>query len=133
MTNCNINGLQSTDPNGAFCEVGVRVNQDFELAEHADQKITEISVNDRAQVGAAAFFKLLGTLFDTSRRRPAICVRPSSVPYGDNKYAASLSFSLARTASTLALVRYPQVATSALSTALSFLRSRRDQDAGQGH
>ena len=36
-------------------EVGVGINEDLKLAEHADQKITEISVNDRAQVGAAAF------------------------------------------------------------------------------
>ena len=51
MTNCNINGLQSTDPNGAFCEVGVRVNQDFELAEHADQQVCKVPVDDSREVG----------------------------------------------------------------------------------
>ena len=51
MTNCNINGLQSTHTNSAFGKVGVGINQDFELAEHADQQITEISVNQSGQVG----------------------------------------------------------------------------------
>ena len=55
MTDCNINGLQSTYTNSAFSEVGVGINEDLKLAEHADQQITEVSVNDRAQVGAAAF------------------------------------------------------------------------------
>ena len=32
MTNSDVDGLQSTDTNIAFGEVGVRVDQDFELA-----------------------------------------------------------------------------------------------------
>ena len=44
MTHSDVDRLQSTNTNGAFGEVGVGVNQDLELAEHADQQITEISV-----------------------------------------------------------------------------------------
>ena len=55
MTNSDVDRLQSTDTNGALGEVGVGINQDLELAEHADQQITEVPANDCAQVGAAAF------------------------------------------------------------------------------
>ena len=51
VTNSDIDRLQSTDTNSAFGEVGVGINQDLELAEHADQQITEISVNQSGQAG----------------------------------------------------------------------------------
>ena len=38
----------------AFGEVGVRVDQDFELAEHADQKVCKVPVDNSGQVGPCA-------------------------------------------------------------------------------
>ena len=37
VTNSDIDRLQSTDTHGAFGEVGIGIDQDLELAEHADQ------------------------------------------------------------------------------------------------
>ena len=54
MTDCNINGLQSTHTNSAFGEVGVGINQDLELAEHADQQVCKVPVNNSGQVGPCA-------------------------------------------------------------------------------
>ena len=51
MTNCNINGLQSTHTNSAFSEVGVGINKDLKLAEHADQQVCKVPVNDSREVG----------------------------------------------------------------------------------
>ena len=51
MTNSDVDRLQGTDANGALGEVGVRVNQDLELAEHADQQVCKVPVNDSREVG----------------------------------------------------------------------------------
>ena len=51
VTNSDVDRLQSTDTNGAFGEVGVGVNQDLQLAEHADQQVCKVPVNDSRQVG----------------------------------------------------------------------------------
>ena len=51
MTNSDIDRLQSMDTNSAFGEVGVGINQDLELAEHADQQGCKVSVNDSREVG----------------------------------------------------------------------------------
>ena len=42
---------ESTDTNGALGEVGVRGNQDLELAEHADQLVRKVPVNNSGEVG----------------------------------------------------------------------------------
>ena len=44
MTDCNINGLQSTHTNSAFGEVGVGINEDLKLAEYADQQVYKVLV-----------------------------------------------------------------------------------------
>ena len=51
MTNSDVDRLQSTDTNGALGEVGVRVNQDFELSEYADQQVRKVPVNNSGEVG----------------------------------------------------------------------------------
>ena len=51
VTNSDIYRLQSTDTNSAFGEVGVGVDQDLELAEHADQQVCKVPVNDSREVG----------------------------------------------------------------------------------
>ena len=54
MTDCNIKGLQSTDTNSALSEIGVRINEDLKLAEHADQQVCKVPVNDSREVGPCA-------------------------------------------------------------------------------
>ena len=44
MTNCNINGMQSAYTNGVFSEVGVGINEDLKLTEHADQQVCKVPV-----------------------------------------------------------------------------------------
>ena len=51
MTHSDVDGLQSTDTHGALGEVGVGVNQDLELAEHADQQVCKVAVNNSGEVG----------------------------------------------------------------------------------
>ena len=51
VTNSDVDRLQSTHTNSAFGEVGVGVDQDFELAEHADQQVCKVPVNDSREVG----------------------------------------------------------------------------------
>ena len=51
VTNSDVDRLQSTDTNGALGEVGVRVNQDFELSEYADQQVRKVPVNNSGEVG----------------------------------------------------------------------------------
>ena len=51
MTDCNINGLQSTHTNSALSKVGVGINKDLELAEHADQQVCKVAVDHSRQVG----------------------------------------------------------------------------------
>ena len=51
VTNSDVDRLQSTDTNSAFGEVGVGVDQDFELAEHADQQVCKVPVDDSREVG----------------------------------------------------------------------------------
>ena len=54
MTNSDVDRLQSTDTNGALGKVVVRVNQDLELAEHADQKVGKVPVDNSREVGPRA-------------------------------------------------------------------------------
>ena len=42
---------QSTDTHGAFGEVGIGIDQDLELAEHADQQVRNVPVHNSGQVG----------------------------------------------------------------------------------
>ena len=60
VTNSDVDRLQSTDTHGAFGEVGVWVDQDLELAEHADQQICKIPVNDSREVGPCALREISG-------------------------------------------------------------------------
>ena len=54
VTNGDVDRLQGTDTHGAFGEVGVGINQDFELAEHPDQQVCKVPVNDSREVGPCA-------------------------------------------------------------------------------
>lgn len=54
VTNSDVNRLQSTDSNGAFGEVGVGIDQNLKLAEHSDQQVCRIPVNDSREVGRCA-------------------------------------------------------------------------------
>ena len=51
VTNSDVDRLQATHTNSAFGEVGVGVDQDFELAEHADQQVCKVPVDDSREVG----------------------------------------------------------------------------------
>ena len=51
VTNSDIDRLQSTDTHGALGKVGVGVDQDLELAEHADQQVCKVPVNNSGEVG----------------------------------------------------------------------------------
>ena len=54
MTNSDVDRLQSTDTNSAFSEVGVGIDQDLELTEHADQQVRKVPVNNSGEVGPCA-------------------------------------------------------------------------------
>ena len=62
--------LQSTDSNGALSEVSVGIDKKFELAEHSDQPVCKIPVNDSERLVAVPFVSVEGTLLLTSRQRP---------------------------------------------------------------
>ena len=51
MIQRDVDRLQRTHTNSGFSEVGVGINQDFELAEHADQKVCKVPVNHSGQAG----------------------------------------------------------------------------------
>ena len=49
-----VDRLQNTHTCRALGEVGVGINQDLELAEHADQQVCKVPVNNSGQVGPCA-------------------------------------------------------------------------------
>ena len=51
MTNSDVDRLQSTDTNSASGKIRERINEDLKLAEHADQQITEVPVDNSREVG----------------------------------------------------------------------------------
>ena len=51
MKNGDFDRLQSTNADGAFSEVDVGIDQDFELDKHADQQACKVPANDSREVG----------------------------------------------------------------------------------
>ena len=80
MANCNVDRLQSTHTCWAFGEVGVGVRKDLQRPVQADQRVCKVAVNNSGQVDPEPFVRFEGTLLLTSKRRPAIWLRPGSVP-----------------------------------------------------
>ena len=51
MANSDVDRLQSTDTNSAFCEVGVGVHKDLQRSVQTDQQVCKVALDHSGQVG----------------------------------------------------------------------------------